>query len=261
VNTKQDWSFAGEDRSAKGIWLDRISKFLMVLLCIDWLVIICAPLARLYLDVDPVLAFRLFAPGLIVGILLTIIALVITIVAAMKNDSPVKKRGALITILGVIPVITVILFLGPDKLVGKPVIHDISTDTKDPPEFTTARSLRSDNENTLDYGGEEVASAQLAAYPGIQSIVSDLSREQALNKAYDVIFQLNWMLSSIDNDAGVMEAYDTTRVFGFVDDIVIRVRTEGAGSRIDIRSVSRVGMGDLGKNAERIERFIQLFSI
>jgi uncharacterized protein (DUF1499 family) len=260
MNTKSDWTFAGDDTPLKGVWLGRISGILMILLCIDWLVIICAPLARIYLDIEPMLAFSLFAPGLMAGILLAILALVVTIVAVMKNDSTVKKRGVFIIMLGIIPVISIILFLGLDKIV-KPAIHDISTDTQDPPEFTTARTLRSDNQNTLDYGGEEVANAQLAAYPEIQPITSDLSREQALIKASDVVFQLNWTLSSLDNDAGVLEAYDTTRIFGFVDDIVIRVRAEGTGSRIDIRSVSRVGMGDLGKNAERIERFIRLFSI
>ena len=52
-----------------------------------------------------------------------------------------------------------------------------------------------------------------------------------------------------------IEATDTTWWFGFVDDIVIRIRSEEIGSRIDVRSLSRVGVGDLGENAARIRRF------
>ena len=56
---------------------------------------------------------------------------------------------------------------------------------------------------------------------------------------------------------GRMEATDTTRWFGFKDDVVVRVRPEGAGSRVDVRSVSRVGRGDVGANAARIRAFLQ----
>ena len=51
-------------------------------------------------------------------------------------------------------------------------------------------------------------------------------------------------------------AADTTAFFGFNDDVVIRFRPEGAGSVLDVRSVSRVGRSDLGKNAERIRSFL-----
>ena len=47
--------------------------------------------------------------------------------------------------------------------------------------------------------------------------------------------------------------------FGFVDDIVIRVRATESGSEVDLRSVSRVGRSDLGANAARIEAFAEKF--
>ncbi|NIN34131.1 MAG: DUF1499 domain-containing protein, partial [Gammaproteobacteria bacterium] len=68
-----------------------------------------------------------------------------------------------------------------------------------------------------------------------------------------------WEFVNVDYDMGIIEAYDTSRIFGFVDDIVIRVSRQGSGSRVDIRSVSRLGKGDLGANALRISHFINTF--
>ena len=89
--------------------------------------------------------------------------------------------------------------------------------------------------------------------------MEDFSRDEALTRVVQVVLGLNWTLVNADFETGIVEAYDTTRVFGFVDDIVIRVRARGNGSRIDIRSVSRVGLGDAGMNAARIRSFIAAF--
>ncbi|MGO3082471.1 DUF1499 domain-containing protein, partial [Psychrobacter celer] len=64
-------------------------------------------------------------------------------------------------------------------------------------------------------------------------------------------------LMVIDADTGIMEATDTTPWFGFQDDVVIRITDEGSKRLVDIRSKSRIGGSDLGKNAERICRFIK----
>ena len=58
---------------------------------------------------------------------------------------------------------------------------------------------------------------------------------------------------------GLIEAVDTTAIMAFKDDIVIRLRSDGEGTVIDLRSVSRVGVGDIGANAKRIKGFMQLF--
>jgi uncharacterized protein (DUF1499 family) len=63
---------------------------------------------------------------------------------------------------------------------------------------------------------------------------------------------MGWTIVAQDATRGRIEAYDRTRWYGFVDDIVIRLMAEGAGTRVDMRSASRVGISDLGKNAERI---------
>jgi len=59
-----------------------------------------------------------------------------------------------------------------------------------------------------------------------------------------------------DKSLGIIEATETTAWFGFKDDVVVRIRTTGEESFLDVRSKSRVGKSDLGKNAERIHTLI-----
>jgi uncharacterized protein (DUF1499 family) len=121
------------------------------------------------------------------------------------------------------------------------------------------RNIRSPEHNSPDYIGVTLASIQQDAYPQIQPLLTSLNRSDALVEATQVVKDLQWEFINIDYDKGIIEAYDTSKLFGFVDDIIIRVRQENPGSRIDIRSASRVGKGDLGKNAERIKQFINTF--
>lgn len=149
-----------------------------------------------------------------------------------------------------------------------PFIHDISTDTQDPPTFSDAVvRLRGSDANTLDYTGKRdarenrlVSVLQTRDYPEIRPLVSERAPEDALNRARDVARRLGWDVVAVDPDAGVLEATERTRWFGFRDDVVVRVRPgAGGGSVVDVRSVSRVGASDLGANAARIRRFLEAF--
>lgn len=137
-----------------------------------------------------------------------------------------------------------------------PPIHDITTDTADPPAFLALLEARRSSPNGVDYGGAEVAAAQQAAYADLEPLVIDKPPREALQAALDAARDLGWEVAASDAAAGRLEATDTTRWFGFKDDIVVRVRPEGAGSRIDVRSVSRVGRSDTGTNARRIREFL-----
>ncbi|HEU0306092.1 MAG TPA: DUF1499 domain-containing protein, partial [Lysobacter sp.] len=75
--------------------------------------------------------------------------------------------------------------------------------------------------------------------------------------AQQVARDMGWELVAADATAGRIEATDTTLWFGFKDDIVVRVEAEGSGSRIDVRSLSRVGKSDVGTNAKRIHAYLQ----
>ncbi len=141
-----------------------------------------------------------------------------------------------------------------------PPIHDITTDIEDPPAFVTALKLRPEGSNTTVHGGEPVAVMQTVAYPGVKPILTDAPPGSAFERALGVARDLGWEITATAPEEGRIEALETTFWFGFTDDIVIRVRGYGKGSRVDVRSVSRVGKNDAGTNARRVERFIRAYN-
>lgn len=138
-----------------------------------------------------------------------------------------------------------------------PPIHDITTDAGDPPQFNALLPHRAKAPNPADYGGPEVAALQHAAYPDVKSLSLFVPPDQAFDRALAAARSLRWTIVQKDRQEGRIEGMDRTIWFGFMDDIVIRVRPEGGGSRVDIRSVSRVGVSDLGTNAARIRKFMK----
>jgi uncharacterized protein (DUF1499 family) len=138
-----------------------------------------------------------------------------------------------------------------------PAIHDITTDTVDPPRFSSILPLRRNASNPPDYGGPQIASQQLRAYPDITPLIVDIPPEAAFKMALAASRKMGWEIIDADRTERRIEAVDTTFWFGFKDDIVIRVRENGQGSRVDVRSVSRVGISDVGTNADRIRGFFR----
>lgn len=140
---------------------------------------------------------------------------------------------------------------------GVPPIHDVTTDTEDPPRFLAVRPLRADAPNPSAYGGDEVAAQQREAYPDIRPVTTSLAPAAAFDAALAAAQEMDWEIVAADEAEGRIEAVDETFWFGFKDDIVVRVRAADDGSRIDVRSVSRVGKSDLGKNAARIRAYLE----
>ena len=139
---------------------------------------------------------------------------------------------------------------------GVPRIHDVTTDVADPPRFQAALEARGPNANPVpDEIDPAVTNQQRAAYPDLHPVVLRVPPDKALTRAASVARALNWNVIAISRPEGRIEATATTPWFGFRDDVVIRVRPVEGGSRVDVRSTSRVGMSDAGKNAERIRRF------
>ncbi len=139
-----------------------------------------------------------------------------------------------------------------------PPIHDITTDVADPPMFEQALELRGADANPIDLDADDI-NQQLAAYPEVKTLRTDLSIEAAFERSQKLAEKMGWEVTRSDLNAGVIEAVDTTRIMGFKDDVVIRVRTDADGTLIDLRSVSRVGVSDLGANAARIQDFLNQF--
>ena len=138
-----------------------------------------------------------------------------------------------------------------------PSIHDITTDMINPPQFRAIIPLRVDAVNSAVYGGQEIASQQMRAYPDIRPLSLSVSPITAFNKALITAKNMNWRIIDSNTKEGRIEAVATTFWFGFKDDIVIRVTPEFKGSRVDIRSTSRVGRSDIGTNAERVRTFLK----
>jgi uncharacterized protein (DUF1499 family) len=137
-----------------------------------------------------------------------------------------------------------------------PAIHDITTDTIQPPPFLAILPLRAGALNPVDYGGPAVAATQQQAYPDIGPLLLDVAPGRAFDRALAAAKAKGWEIVASDPAGGRIEATDTTFWFGFKDDIVVRVTPLPTGSRVDARSLSRVGGGDLGANAARIRTFL-----
>ncbi|MEO7065489.1 MAG: DUF1499 domain-containing protein [Rhodanobacter sp.] len=137
-----------------------------------------------------------------------------------------------------------------------PPIHDISTDTINPPAFVAILPLRANAPNSANYGGPEIARQQLAAYPDVRPLQMALPPAQAFDRALQAARAMGWKIVASDPTAGRIEATATTLWFGFKDDVVIRVQPSDHGSRIDVRSESRVGGSDVGTNARRIRAYL-----
>ncbi|MCC3862586.1 DUF1499 domain-containing protein [Pseudemcibacter aquimaris] len=151
--------------------------------------------------------------------------------------------------------------------ISYPPIHDITTDTVNPPEFVALTDPRPGSRNTLSYFNkperqEWYPSRQLefAAYADIKPIMSNLSPDEAYAKALSVGQAMGWEIIGADPVAHRFEGTAVTPVFRFVDDTVVVVTARDGGSRIDVRSVSRIGVGDIGVNAARIREFITRFN-
>ena len=142
---------------------------------------------------------------------------------------------------------------------GAPRINDFTTDPADPPAFRAAATLPANRGRDLAYPREFWAQ-QAACCDDLRPILLAHPPPDALRLVEDVARRMpGWQVTSIDPDGGTLEAIAETPLFGFQDDVIVRVRPgEVAGSRVDIRSKSRDGKGDLGTNAERIRTFTSM---
>lgn len=177
----------------------------------------------------------------------------------VKRKLTGKKKAFLSLLIGLAILWPMVSSLVTEK-VSYPPIHDITTDTVNPPQFITLTDDRPGGANTLVYGGPEIAAQQIAAFPDIQPIMSTLSPSDAYTKALAVGEAMGWEIIGADPSARRFEGTTTTPFFKFIDDTVVVISEIPTGSRIDVRSVSRIGRGDIGVNAIRIREFIKLFN-
>jgi uncharacterized protein (DUF1499 family) len=170
------------------------------------------------------------------------------------NTKSVLRQSSLIALPPLLVIASVIRSAGDGAL-----IHNISTDLDNPPEFIAAHQLRAAQDNPLTYTSD-IAAIQRRVYPEVGPILSHLPPSEAFTHALKIAEQIGWKIHHQSQKQSHIEAIDTTFWFGFKDDIVIKIQENNTGSRIDLRSVSRVGKSDLGANANRVLKFSELFN-
>lgn len=185
-------------------------------------------------------------------------ALVIALIAAIVTRPGSARRGFGMSAIALLIALIVVAIPWQNRrqAQGVPPIHDITTDTNDPPQFVSIAPLRADAPNPVTYEGEEIARQQLQAYPDIEPVLLDMPRDRAFQRALDAAESQGWEIVDAAANEGRIEATDRTFWFGFYDDVVIRLTEVNGRTVVDVRSKSRVGRSDLGVNAERIRDYL-----
>jgi uncharacterized protein (DUF1499 family) len=204
------------------------------------------------------LSALLLIPVALVFALVGVILSIVGIVATRRRQNAQGTGRAIAGLVVALAVLTFPVAVAVNAR-GSAPIHDVTTDTVDPPAFVAAVPIRAQTGalNPVEYGGARVARLQQQSFPDIKPLRRDLAPQAAFDRALAAVRAMNWEVVAADPSAGRIEATDTTALFGFKDDVVVRVRRDGNGSRIDVRSLSRVGGGDLGTNAKRVRAYLR----
>ena len=200
-------------------------------------------------------AFMVLAVSAIGGVLCFVVGLVASVLNLRKGTQGMVAISVLATLVGLALTLNNLSWFNKARSV--PPIHDISTDTVNPPEFVAVVPLRADAPNPVEYAGEEAAEKQRAGYPDLKTLQVSADPATVFNASVDTVKDLGWDMVAEAAAEGRIEATDTTGYFGFKDDVVIRIRAAGSGTAVDVRSKSRVGGGDVGANADRINAFLE----
>jgi uncharacterized protein (DUF1499 family) len=188
-----------------------------------------------------------------------VLSVIVLLVSFKAGDSGANVCAGVATVLTAALVATMVLNEAAPP--PGPLINDVTTALEDPPRFVAVVPLRPPGSNPIDYGGPEVAANQRQVHPEVQPIESSLEVGAAFERALHAAESMGWDIVDADERQGTIEAIDTTPFFRFKDDVVVRVRATASGSRVDVRSRSRIGLSDLGKNAARIMAYRQAFSV
>ena len=233
--------------------------FATVLKSLAVLAVVTFPLSILATRLE-LIHFRTAFDFITWSVVLAIVIFVLgTIIGFTKSATApdLARAGRMASMLSLIP----IFILGNQmiKVRTLPSIHNISTDVSDPPQFVDVPELRGPNTNALEFD-PELVDLQLAAYPNVKTFLSDKPVQDVFEQCLEIANELGWSIVSTNQFEGIIEATETTRLWGFKDDVVIRVQQQDTQTAVDLRSVSRVGQSDIGANAKRIERFLDRLS-
>lgn len=198
-------------------------------------------------------AFTVLRWAAYVGLAAAAVGLIGAIVGYRKRTGAAAVLGLVALLVGLttagIPVVW------QRRAQTAPPIHDLTTDLENPPAFDAVVPLRADAPNSLDRPAT-LAELQRTGYPDLAPITMSAAPAQVFERALAVAQERGWEIVNADRATGRIEATATTFWFGFKDDVSVRLTPWGAGTRVDVRSVSRVGVSDVGTNARRIFSFM-----
>lgn len=186
-----------------------------------------------------------------------LVALLIATGGAVYAYRQRKWSGAIVSVLALIVALTTIVIplTWQRRAQGLPLIHDVTTDLENPPAFQAVLAKRGNAPNSLERS-PQLAALQRDGYPDLAPITLPTPPAATFDRALAVAQAGGWEIVTADKSSWRIEATETTRWFGFTDDVVIRLTPWGAGTRVDVRSAARAGAGDLGRNARRIRQFL-----
>jgi uncharacterized protein (DUF1499 family) len=200
-----------------------------------------------------------FGGPLLIVAVATIIALiallmsVLALVGGLGGDGAQTNRALLGLVVSLVVVFAPLN--GFRKAMTVPPIHDISTDLANPPVFSHVPTLRADSDNSLALDSK-VMDLQKAHYTNLRPVTLEVGMAEAFAQAVLTAEDMGWEIVHSDAASGQIEAVVSTLLFGFKDDVAIRLTAVEGGTQVDLRSVSRVGQSDLGANAARIQEFL-----
>jgi uncharacterized protein (DUF1499 family) len=189
-----------------------------------------------------------------------VISLTLAVAALVNiwNEGYVGAGRASFALFLSLLVLAVPLWSLPD-LLQLPRLYDVTTDIGSPPAFDRIGKIRQGQANPVHYESS-FGRLQTAAYPDIKPLYISRPIVDVYSAVHEVVKSLNWKIigeqSPENAKTGYIEAVDRTLIFGFVDDVAIRITGSPKSAKIDIRSSSRFGQHDLGRNAKRIRRFM-----
>lgn len=235
-------------------WGQRLARWSIVLAVVA-LIIAAAGLTLARYDLIGKLAG--FA-GFVAGGGVAVLALVCGLVALIAGrGQAIASRGKLLAAMGASLIYVAFLASRPLAAGDAPAIHDITTDLADPPAFKVL-ALRGDNLVGVETA-ENWRRIHAAAYGDLKSVTIPRPVPAVAADAVALARKQGWTIAASDPAHGHVEATASVSYIRFHDDIAIRIvpSPDGKGSKVDMRSVSRVGVGDLGVNAARIRAFLK----
>ena len=220
--------------------------------------------------------FEILLPAVVIG-LIAVLAGAWWLTAALRHNNSEGWRWGFAGLAGALILVWIPLNEAR-RAYEAPPIHDISTDVEFAPPFEALLPLRKGSPNGPEYDGPKkvmlegkittVAELQKKAYPDIKPHAALVDPHYLPSeatpqsywfwRAFERAKRMGWNIVAFDAKRGRIEATDTTTWFGFTDDIVVRVQQAGSiGARVDVRSKSRVGTFDYGRNAQRVKEYLK----